>query len=150
MLTANPVLMATSLTFLMPMLAALHSDSLLAAIVCGNMAVTSFIYHWFKDPTYFWIDQIAIVLYMIAGVYEAFFKKQTFHQIVVGAICLYTTCLHHFGYAYTCYIWDDDCSVATQHHAGMHFVSAIAATLIFLRSKTDLDSHTDRHHGLST
>lgn len=114
------------------MFAALHSDLLYASVACGNMAVTSFIYHWSKDPYYFWIDQFSIFLYMIAAVYEAFFRKQTFHQIVVGAICVYTTCIYHLGYAYTCYIWDDDCSVATQHHAGMHFVSAIAAILIFL------------------
>ena len=133
MLIANPVLMATSLSFLLPMLAALHADSLPAAVVCGNMAVTSFIYHWSKDPYYWWIDQFAIFMYMIATVYEAFFKRQSsFPQIIVGAICVYATCLHHFGYAYTCYIWDDDCSVATQHHAGMHFVSAIAAVLLFL------------------
>jgi hypothetical protein len=132
MLVMNPVLMATSASFLLPMLAALHSDSLYAAIVCGNMAVTSFIYHWSKDPYYYWIDQVAIFLYMVAAVYEAFFKKQQLHQILVGAICIYATALHHFGYAYTCYIWDDDCSVATQHHAGMHFVSAIAGALTFL------------------
>jgi hypothetical protein len=149
MFTANPVLMATSLSFLLPMLAALHADSFLAAVACGNMAVTSFIYHWSKDPYYFWIDQVAILLYMITIVYEVVFKGDTFHHIMVGAICVYTTCLHHFGYAYTCYIWDDDCSVATQHHAGMHFVSAIAAVLIFL-TKTDLDLSIHRHYGLST
>ena len=132
MLVMNPVLMATSASFLLPMLAALHSDSLYAAIVCGNMAVTSFIYHWSKDPYYYWLDQVAIFLYMVAAVYEAFFKKRRLHQILVGAICIYATSLHHFGYAYTCYIWDDDCSVATQHHAGMHFVSAIAGALLFL------------------
>ena len=132
MLETNPVLMASSLLFLLPMCAALRGDSMYAAIATANLTVTSVIYHWSKDPYYFWIDQIAIFLYVVAVVYEAFFRKQMFHQILVGALTVYIMCIHHYGYLQTCYIWDADCTLATQHHVGMHFIGSMGGMLTFL------------------
>lgn len=132
MLATNPVLVATGMTFLIPAVAALHGNAIIAAIASLNLMATTIVYHWSKDQDYYWIDQIAIFLYIVAIVYEAFFKRRMFHQILVGVICIYTTCLHHYGYMHTCYIWDDDCSTATHHHAAMHFVAALAGALTFL------------------
>ena len=132
MLDANPVLMSSSLLFLLPMFAALRSDSTYAAVASANLTVTSVIYHWSKDPGYFWIDQIGIFLYVVAMVFEAFFRKQMFHQILVGAITIYSMCIYHYGYMQECYIWDVDCKTATQHHVGMHFIGAMGGLLTFI------------------
>lgn len=128
----NRVLMLTSLSYLMPMLAALHSNALYAAIACGNLVVTSVIYHMTKDIHYFWVDQVAVYLYVVAAVYEVLFKRKAFHQVAVGVLCVYATAIYHIGYVNSCYIWDTDCSLSTAHHAGMHFVGALAGALAFL------------------
>ncbi len=114
------------------MIAALQSDAIYAAIAAANLTVTSFLYHMTKDVNYFWIDQIAIYLYIVAAVYEAFFKRKMFHQILVGTITIYSICVYHYGYMNTCYIWDTDCSLSSAHHAGMHCVAALAGTIGFL------------------
>jgi len=128
----NRVLMLTSLSYLMPMLAALHSNALYAAIASGNVVVTSVLYHMTKDVNYFWVDQVAVYLYVVAAVYEIVFKGKEFYQVVVGVLCIYATAVYHIGYVNTCYIWDTDCSLSTAHHAGMHFVGALAGALAFL------------------
>lgn len=128
----NRILMASSLAFLLPMIAALKSDSMYAAAVSGNLAVTSFFYHMTKDVHYFWVDQFACFLYIVAAVYEVMFHKKVFHQVLVGVITIYTTVIYHYGYLNQCYIWDSDCSLSSAHHAGMHIVSAIAGAITFL------------------
>ncbi len=128
----NRVLMLSSLSFLMPMMAALYANAMYAAVAAANLMVTSVIYHMTKDVYYFWVDQVAIYLYIVAAVYEVFFKRKMFHQILVGMLAIYSTCLHHYGYMNTCYIWDNDCGLSSAHHAGLHFVSALAGTLAFL------------------
>lgn len=128
----NRVLMASSLAFLLPMMAALRTDSMYAAAVSGNLAVTSFLYHMTKDVHYFWVDQAACFLYIVAFVYEVFFKRHFFHQILVAAITVYTMTIYHYGYLHQCYIWDSDCSMSSAHHAGMHIVAALAGAATFL------------------
>jgi hypothetical protein len=128
----NRILMLSSLCFLFPMLAALHSNAVVAAVAAANLTVTSVIYHMTKDVYYFWVDQVAIYLYVVAAVYEAFFKRKLFHQVVVGALCVYSTSLYHYGYMNTCYIWDTDCSLSSAHHAGLHVVGALAGAITFL------------------
>lgn len=128
----NRILMASSLSFLLPMIAALKADSMYAAAVSGNLAVTSFLYHMTKDIHYFWVDQFACFLYVVAAVYEVVFHKKLFHQVLVGAITIYTTVIYHYGYLNQCYIWDSDCSLSSAHHAGMHIVSALAGAVTFL------------------
>lgn len=128
----NRILMASSLTFLLPMMAALKANSVYAAAVSGNLAVTSFFYHMTKDIHYFWIDQLACFLYVVAAVYEVFFHKKLFHQVLVGGITVYTMVIYHYGYLNQCYIWDSDCSLSSAHHAGMHVVSALAGAVTFL------------------
>jgi hypothetical protein len=128
----NPILMASSLAYLIPMIAALQSNAFYAAVVSANLMVTSVLYHWSKDPHYFWVDQVAVYLYLVAAVYESFFKGKTSHQILVAVMGVYATCVYHFGKAHECYVWDTDCSVATQHHAAMHMVSAVAGSTLFL------------------
>jgi len=128
----NRILMASSLTFLLPMMAALRANAMYAAAVSGNLAVTSFLYHMTKDIHYFWVDQAACFLYVVAFVYEVFFKKQFFYQILVAAITVYTMTIYHYGYLNQCYIWDSDCSLSYAHHAGMHVVAALAGAMTFL------------------
>ena len=128
----NRILMASSLAFLLPMMAALKNDSIYAAAVSGNLAVTSFLYHMTKDVHYFWIDQAACFFYIVAFVYEVMFNKRLFHQILVAIIAIYTITIYHYGYLNQCYIWDSDCSLSAAHHAGMHVVSALAGTITFL------------------
>lgn len=128
----NRVLMASSLIFLLPMLAALKANSIYGAAVSGNLAVTSFLYHMTKDVHYFWVDQAACFLYIVAFVYEVFFNKRMVYQILVGAITIYTTMIYHYGYLNQCYIWDSDCSLSSAHHAGLHIVSALAGAITFL------------------
>lgn len=128
----NRILMASSLMFLLPMMAALKADALYTAAVSGNLAVTSFLYHMTKDVHYFWIDQLACFLYIVATVYEVFFHKKLFHQVLVGGITIYATVIYHYGYLNQCYIWDSDCSLSSAHHAGMHIVSALAGAITFL------------------
>jgi len=128
----NRILMASSLTFLLPMMAALRANAMYAAAVSGNLAVTSFLYHMTKDIHYFWVDQAACFLYVVAFVYEVFFKKQFFYQILVAAITVYTMTIYHYGYLNQCYIWDSDCSLSSAHHAGMHVVAALAGAMTFL------------------
>lgn len=128
----NRVLMLTSLSYLMPMLAALHSNALYAAIASGNVVVTSVLYHMTKDVHYFWVDQAAVYLYVVAAVYEIVFKGKEVYQVVVGVLCIYAVAIYHIGYVNSCYIWDSDCSLSTAHHAGMHFVGALAGALAFL------------------
>lgn len=133
----NRILMVSSLSFLMPMLAAFHADAVYAAIAAANLVVTSVLYHMTKDVYYFWVDQAAIFLYVVAAVYEAFFKRKMFHQILVGVLTIYSTCLYHYGYMNTCYIWDEDCGLSSAHHAGLHFVSALAGAIAFLPLSLD-------------
>lgn len=128
----NRILMASSLAFLLPMMAALKADAVYTAAVCGNLMVTSFLYHMTKDVNYFWVDQIACFLYVVAAVYEVFFHKKAFHQVIVGAITIYTMTIYHYGYLNHCYIWDSDCSLSSAHHAGMHIVGALAGAITFL------------------
>jgi hypothetical protein len=128
----NRVLMASSMAFLLPMLAALKANSMYAAAVSGNLVVTSFIYHMTKDVHYFWVDQVACFFYVVAFVYEVFFKKHFFHQILVAMITIYTMTIYHYGYLNQCYIWDSDCSMSSAHHAGMHIVAALAGATTFL------------------
>jgi hypothetical protein len=124
--------MASSLVFLLPMMAALKADAMYAAAVSGNLAVTSFLYHMTKDVHYFWVDQLACFLYVVAAVYEVFFHKKLFHQVLVGGITVYTMVIYHYGYLNHCYIWDSDCSLSSAHHAGMHVVAALAGAITFL------------------
>ena len=128
----NRVLMASSLAFLLPMMTALRANSMYAAAVSGNLVVTSFLYHMTKDIHYFWVDQSACFLFVVAFVYEVFFHKQMFHQILVSIITIYTMSIYHYGYLNTCYIWDSDCSLSSAHHAGMHIVGALAGAITFL------------------
>ena len=128
----NRILMASSLTFLLPMMAALKAGSIYTAAVSGNLAVTSFLYHMTKDVHYFWVDQAACFLYVVAAVYEVFFHKKLFHQVLVAAITIYTITIYHYGYLNQCYIWDSDCSLSSAHHAGMHVVAALAGAAAFL------------------
>lgn len=128
----NRILMASSLVFLLPMMAALKADATYAAAVSGNLAVTSFLYHMTKDVHYFWVDQLACFLYVVAAVYEVFFHKKLFHQVLVGGIAVYTMVIYHYGYLNHCYIWDSDCSLSSAHHAGMHVVAALAGAITFL------------------
>jgi len=128
----NRILMASSLVFLLPMMAALKADAMYAAAVSGNLAVTSFLYHMTKDVHYFWVDQLACFLYVVAAVYEVFFHKKLFHQVLVGGITVYTMVIYHYGYLNHCYIWDSDCSLSSAHHAGMHVVAALAGAITFL------------------
>jgi len=128
----NRILMASSLIFLLPMMAALKADAIYAAAVCGNLVVTSFFYHMTKDVNYFWVDQAAIFLYVVAFVYEVMFRKHMFHQILVGILTIYATTIYHYGYLNHCYIWDSDCSLSSAHHAGLHIVSALAGAITFL------------------
>lgn len=128
----NRILMASSLVFLLPMMAALKADATYAAAVSGNLAVTSFLYHMTKDIHYFWVDQLACFLYVVAAVYEVFFHKKLFHQVLVGGIAVYTMVIYHYGYLNHCYIWDSDCSLSSAHHAGMHVVAALAGAITFL------------------
>lgn len=131
----NRTLMMSSLCFLLPMIVSLHADSIYAAAVSGNLMVTSVLYHMTKDIHYFWIDQIAIYLYVVAAVYEALFKQKMFHQVLVGAIMIYATFLYHYGYMNTCYIWDTDCTLSSAHHAGLHVISALAGAITFLKEE---------------
>lgn len=128
----NRVLMLTSLSFLMPMMTALHANAVYAAIAAANLTVTSVFYHMTKDVYYFWIDQLAIYLYIVAAVYEVFFKEKFVYQILVGALAVYSMTLHQYGYFNSCYIWDEDCVTSSAHHAGLHFVSALAGAIAFL------------------
>jgi hypothetical protein len=128
----NRILMASSMAFLFPMIAALRANSMYAAAVSGNLVVTSFLYHMTKDVHYFWVDQAACFLYVVAFVYEVFFKKQFFHQMLVAMITVYTMTIYHYGYLNQCYIWDSDCSMSSAHHAGMHIVGAFAGAATFL------------------
>lgn len=128
----NRILMFSSLTFLLPMVAALKADSVYAAAVSGNLAVTSFLYHMTKDVHYFWVDQAACFLYIVAFVYEVAFKKHLFHQVLVAILAIYTMTVYHYGYLNQCYIWDSDCSLSSAHHAGMHVVAALAGAITFL------------------
>ena len=128
----NRVLMMSSLAFVLPMLTALRANSMYAAAVSGNLVVTSFLYHMTKDIHYFWVDQAACFLFVVAFVYEVFFHKKMFHQILVAIITIYTMTIYHYGYLNQCYIWDSDCSMSSAHHAGMHFVSALAGAITFL------------------
>jgi hypothetical protein len=128
----NNVLMLTSLSYLLTMLAALHGNDMFAATASGNLAVTSFIYHMTKDIHYFWVDQAAVYLYAVATIHAALFKGTTFHKAIVAGTVLYSIFVYHVGYAYTCYIWDPDCHIATSHHAAMHFIPALAGLLTFL------------------
>jgi hypothetical protein len=128
----NRILMASSMAFLIPMMASLKANSMYAAAVCGNLVVTSFIYHMTKDVYYFWVDQVAVFLYVVAFVYEVFFNKRMVHQILVGILTIYATTIYHYGYLNQCYIWDSDCSLSSAHHAGMHIVSALAGAMTFL------------------
>lgn len=128
----NRVLMASSLVFLLPMMAALKVDAVYTAAVSGNLAVTSFLYHMTKDVHYFWVDQVACFLYVVAFVYEVFFHKKTFHQVLVAMITIYTMMIYHYGYLNHCYIWDSDCLLSSAHHAGMHIVGALAGAITFL------------------
>jgi hypothetical protein len=128
----NRVLMLTSLSYLMPMLAALHSNAVYASVASGNLMVTSVLYHMTKDVHYFWVDQAAVYLYVVAAVYEVFFKRRSVHHVAVGVLCIYVTAVYHIGYVNSCYIWDADCSLSTAHHAGLHFVGALAGALAFL------------------
>ena len=120
------------MAFLLPMFAALKADSMYAAAVSGNLVVTSFIYHMTKDIHYFWVDQVAIFLYVVAFVHEVCFKKRMIHHILVAAITIYATTIYHYGYMNQCYIWDSDCSLSSAHHAGLHTVSALAGAITFL------------------
>jgi len=128
----NRILMASSLFFLLPMMSALKANATYAAAVSGNLAVTSFLYHMTKDVHYFWIDQAACFLYVVAFVYEVVFHKKFFHQVLVSAITIYTMTIYHYGYLNQCYIWDSDCSLSSAHHAGMHVVAALAGAITFL------------------
>lgn len=128
----NRILMLSSLCFLFPMMTALHSNAVIAAVAAANLTVTSVIYHMTKDVYYFWVDQMAIYLYVVAAVYEAFFTGKVFHQVVVGVLCIYSISLYHYGYMNTCYIWDTDCSLSSAHHAGLHVVGALAGAITFL------------------
>lgn len=128
----NPILALSSLAYLFPMVAALHSNAMYAAVASANLVATSVIYHSTKDRYYFWVDQVAVYLYVVAAVYEAIFKRKMFHQILVAIMSVYSTCIYHYGYMHTCYIWDTDCSTSTQHHAALHIVSALAGGLTFL------------------
>lgn len=128
----NRILMISSMAFLLPMIAALRSGSMFAAAVSGNLMVTSFLYHMTKDVHYFWVDQAACFLYVVAAVYEVFFNRRMFHQILVAAITIYTMTVYHYGYLNHCYIWDSDCSLSSAHHAGMHIVGALAGAVTFL------------------
>lgn len=128
----NRILMASSLSFLLPMMAALKADAIYAAAVCGNLVVTSFLYHMTKDVNYFWVDQAAVFLYIVAFVYEVFFHKKAFHQVLVAMLTIYITVIYHYGYMNRCYIWDSDCSMSGAHHAGMHVIAALAGASTFL------------------
>lgn len=128
----NRILMASSLMYMLPMLAALKMNSIYTAAVCGNLVVTSFIYHMTKDVNYFWVDQVAVYLYVVAAVYESFFKRKMLHQIIVAAVSVYAITIYHYGYLNQCYIWDSDCSLSSAHHAGMHIISALAGAITFL------------------
>jgi hypothetical protein len=128
----NRVLMMSSLMFILPMLTALRSDCMYAAAVSGNLIITSFLYHMTKDIHYFWVDQAACFLYVVAFVYEVFFHRKMFHQILVAIITIYTMTIYHYGYLNQCYIWDSDCSMSSAHHAGMHTVGALAGAITFL------------------
>jgi hypothetical protein len=114
------------------MLAALRYDFMFAAAASGNLMVTSFLYHMTKDVHYFWVDQAACFLYVVAAVHASFFYKRRFHQILVAAIMIYTTTVYYYGYLNQCYIWDSDCSMSSAHHAGMHVTSALAGAITFL------------------
>lgn len=114
------------------MMAALKGGSMYTAAVSGNLAVTSFFYHMTKDVHYFWVDQVACFLYIVAAVYEVSFHKKLFHQVLVAAIAIYTMTIYHYGYLNQCYIWDSDCSLSSAHHAGMHIVAALAGAVTFL------------------
>lgn len=128
----NRILMASSIAFLLPMAAALKADAMFAATASGNLMVTSFLYHMTKDVHYFWVDQVACFLYVVAAVHVVFFYKRTFHQILVGVIVVYTMTIYHYGYLNQCYIWDSDCSLSSAHHAGMHIIGALAGAITFL------------------
>jgi hypothetical protein len=114
------------------MVAALKADSMYAAAVSGNLVVTSFLYHMTKDVHYFWIDQAAVFLYVVAFVHEVCFRKQTFYHILVSMIAVYAVTIYHYGYMNSCYVWDVDCSLSSAHHAGLHIVSALAGAITFL------------------
>ena len=128
----NRALMLTSLTYLLTMLAALHGNDMFAATASGNLAVTSFIYHMTKDIHYFWVDQVAVYLYAVAAINAAIFRGKVVHKSLAACTVLYSIFVYHVGNVYTCYTWDPDCNVATSHHAGMHFVGALAGILTFL------------------
>jgi hypothetical protein len=128
----NRILMASSLSFLLPMMAALKADAVYTAAVCGNLVVTSFLYHMTKDVTYFWIDQVAVFLYVVAFVYEVLFHKKKLYQVLVAIVTVYVTVIYHYGYLNECYIWDSDCSLSSAHHAGMHVIASLAGAITLL------------------
>ena len=128
----NKVLMLTSMTYLLTMLAALHGNDMFAATASGNLAVTSFIYHMTKDIHYFWVDQAAVYLYAVATINAALFKGTNLHKAITGFTVLYAIFVYHVGNVYKCYVWDPDCNVATSHHAAMHLIPALSGIATFL------------------
>jgi hypothetical protein len=113
-LLPNPILVASSLLFIIPV--AMAKDWAVFN-VSMFLALISSMYHATKNLTLFWVDQVAVYIYVIYISYRLNMIGKNLEWFIP---ILYSTIVYHIGYLNKRFIWSTNPMEANISHVSMH------------------------------
>jgi hypothetical protein len=125
----NPYLVASTLTFLVPLHAAAQLELWQTQLVLSALLVASTSYHATKNGLLYYADQAAVTALVWRSVVDGLNGGPLCTGIAIGvnAACVY---LYYYGRIRQTLIWSPQFVTATASHAGMHLLVAGGYTLL--------------------
>jgi hypothetical protein len=127
MLSPNPYLVATSITFVIPTTLAAYKQVWSQYVACLLIIIVSSLYHSTKNEILFWLDQVVCIALTINSIKLAL--KHKLYAIPATGIT-YILTMYYGGYVTKTLIWSPDLTVATISHMSMHIVTNILVTYV--------------------
>ena len=123
----------TSLFFLVPSAYAYQNNYSVASTILTSLTGTSILYHRYKHPVTFWIDQIAVYSTILSAfVYSYQGGFFTFLIPTIGN--LWNSYVYFYGYRKKTLAFHPDPKIADIWHGTIHLVSAASYLLVLYYS----------------
>lgn len=123
----------SSLLFLVPCVYAYKNSHRVASLILGSLTGTSILYHSYKHPVTYWLDQVAVYSTVLSAFVYGY--QGGFYVLLIPTVGnLWNSYVYFYGYRNKCLSFHEDRSVSDVWHATIHLVSSFSYLLLLYYS----------------
>lgn len=128
----EPYLVITGMTYLLPTILAYEKNLWYCMGSSLFVTLTTMCFHWFRSEVSFMFDAIAIVNYIMCGIYNSYLTDYYAAGILFCSLT-YSAIVYFVGQQYNMLAFDPDWNTQMFFHGLIHLSTAYSAWFLFNR-----------------